>query len=268
MGNNAVFTRKLLANSIRPTNRFHPDYNEKDYTVPECLKKPHQKYMVDGEIVPSVTAVLHMQGKEELVKWANSIGKLGMDSTIEAEKAGIIGSAFHTYIESKFCNSKNESLILGEEFQEIMECCNTSMRSKVQNTIDSFNKWYRKNDSFTVLESELSLVSEKFGYGGTIDCVCKWKEYICVLDYKTSKDFYSNHFTQLAAYHKLLKENTDYNIDLAIILRLDKNKGNTAKMMTYPVEDLRLHFKLFRKMLSAYKASIEVENLWESKRKN
>lgn len=260
--NNKIFSAKLFRESLRPTRRFPTGENErsiKDYRMPPCLDRPHQKYEINGEIVPSVTSIIHLLGKEELIKWANSIGKLGIDSDIELEKASIIGSAFHLYVENNmFKHDPNKE----QDFNEILGCSNSSMVDKINMTIESFIKWFDKNPSFTVLESELSLVSTEYSYGGTIDSVIKLNDDLYILDYKTSKDFYYTHFIQLAAYNQLLLENTDYRVKGAIVLKLDKNKGNTAKSMMLEAKELELYFNLFETLLKSYSALKAVENNW------
>jgi hypothetical protein len=96
---------------------------------------------------------------------------------------------------------------------------------KAENALLAFYQW-RDAFQLTVLETEVALVSQEYGYGGTIDYVAEVNGARVIVDLKTSGGIYGDMWVQLAAYGELWKENhPDDPIAGYYILRIDKETG-------------------------------------------
>lgn len=71
----------------------------------------------------------------------------------------------------------------------------------------------------TYLLSERTVISKKYGYGGTLDAVCKIGDKTYLIDFKTSKSVYTSHIVQLSSYKQALIEDMPKaeKIELAIL---------------------------------------------------
>ena len=65
-------------------------------------------YEIDGQVVPSVTEILKYAGfgTEQLIGWANSLGKKGKDYKTELDRTAAIGVAVHACIEMELTGEK------------------------------------------------------------------------------------------------------------------------------------------------------------------
>ena len=258
----SVNRRELMRLDAPVINRRKFTTPDEKIILPECLRKPHQTYEVDGIEVPGVTRVLHILGNDKLIQWANNIGKAGKDSGNESTKAAVIGSAVHLYIESKFCNDKKLLSELNRDYISIVDSCDFDMIKKIENSVKSFESWYVDNPSFDIEFSEMRVICKKYRYGGTIDALADWKSQRYLFDFKTSGDFYSNHFSQLSAYERALRE-MNYPVNAVAIMKLDKNNGRKAKVMVMQLDELKIHFKFFKSLLKTYRYMVELDNQWE-----
>lgn len=71
---------------------------------------------------------------------------------------------------------------------------------------DNFLKW-AKQKNLKVMGSEISLVSEKHQFGGTLDSVPTIDGKLSLVDVKTGKAIYGSHILQQVAYEALWNEN-------------------------------------------------------------
>lgn len=173
-------------------------------------------YNKKGDEIPSVTTIMKLLNKPELVDWANFMGLVcGMKVEDILTKSSIIGSLTHYIIERH-----NKKKIIN---YKILDDYSPSIQKSVNNTIKSF-KLFLKEYKPKSLKSEFRVQNDK--YGGTIDNISKIKDEKFLIDYKTSKQVYPSQFIQLAAYNKLLREEEDIKIDKVAILVLDKKKIN------------------------------------------
>ena len=148
-------------------------------------------HLKSGEKVPGVTTVIGGQlawNKGALMYWAWSQGKEGKDFRETKDEAADLGTRVHALIE-------NEMRL--RPMAEIPKDCESSLLA--------FYEW---RDAFKLetTGSEISLVSEKYRYGGTIDYPVILSGRRCILDLKTSKGIYPDHRIQLAAYGQLWDE--------------------------------------------------------------
>ena len=97
-----------------------------------------------------------------------------------------------------------ECFITGQEFES--EDYSPSNISLAENALISFHEWARRH-KIEPIGNELKWVSEKHKYGGTLDFLCYLDGELSLLDFKTGKAIYDEHFVQTAAYANLAKEN-------------------------------------------------------------
>lgn len=170
----------------------------------------------DGKRLPGVTTVLGNLGwnRDALMYWAWAEGIEGRNFRETADKAANIGTIAHAMIEAD---------LKGKEFDS-----SKYDKGMIDKAETSYLAWLEWKDlvKFELLESEKSLVSEKYQFGGTID-IAAIKKITAIVDLKTSKGVYPDHKIQVAAYGKLWNENyPDNPIQAYYILQLGKEDGS------------------------------------------
>lgn len=206
----------------------------------------HQDYVrPDGKIIPSVTTILKILNKPELVDWANYMGYKGISTKRVTEESAVTGSITHFLIERK-CKKKIVPLYLarqGKYPEQVLHCYGL------------FKRW-RKKYSPIFLYNELKV--QTLQLGGTIDCICKIDEDVILLDFKTSKDIYPSMYLQLAAYYMLLLETKPHiakMITKVAVLTLPKNSNN-YKYILMDIEHLKEYY------VPAYKKLYDFYIMW------
>jgi len=191
----------------------------------------------EGNIVPGVTTVLSILNKPALVKWANNLGLQGIDSSKYRDKMADIGTLAHYLI---LCHLKKEKPDTSEYSPENID--------KAENCLLSYLEW-TKGHKIEPIIVEKPLVSEKFGYGGTVDCYCKMNGDFCLIDFKTGKGIYEEYIYHLAAYKQLLID-SGYQVDNVRILRIGRteNEGFEEKV----VKDTEKEWEIFFHCLGIY----------------
>lgn len=150
---------------------------------------PTQDYRLNGVKVPGVTTVNKNVGwsTENLMRWANRIGKEGIDlRDYRAQAAANIGTLVHGQIEAE---------ILGLPAPEIPE----EYRARVACGLETFKEW-REQTRLEILGTELHGVDEEDKAGWCIDGLVGFEDRISVVDWKSGKGPFPEHFMQLATY--------------------------------------------------------------------
>lgn len=173
--------------------------------------KAHQKYFTkDGILVPGVTTVLQILNKPFLLVWANKIGLEGIKMSAYVDNLADIGTLAHSIVEAHL--KKTE-----------VDYSDYTPNQKIlaENSAAKFFDWEIKN-KFEVIKCELQMVSDKYFFGGTVDIYCILNGKKTLIDLKTSKSVYPEHFIQTAAYKILLEEN-GYPVEECRILRIGRS---------------------------------------------
>jgi len=169
----------------------------------------------DGLSLPGVTTIIGNNNgwnKGQLMGWAYNRGKDGL--SMRDQQALDVGTLAHLMIE---CDLKNKPFAMPDVDKAIKE--------KAENSFLAWLEW-KDTVGINMIKSEKSLVSEEFGYGGTID-VADVRKVVSILDLKTSNDVYVDHRVQIAAYGRLWNENfPDKPIQAFYLLRLGKDNGS------------------------------------------
>ena len=221
--------------------------------------------LADGTRVPSVTTILGVyKDPGPLTRWAYQIGlrqgyAQGRDGTppagLYADRAAEIGSVVHDAAEHVIHGASAEDalrLALGSERgRELTD----EQRERARQSLSAFVEWWDMV-SPEVVATETPLVSERYRYGGTNDCVARLgrSRTLAVLDWKTGRGVYVEYKLQLSALAELWEENFGERIERAHCLRFDKRDGGFTHEM---VPDLRRWFRAFLHLRDAYRIMYE-----------
>ncbi len=208
--------------------------------VSTAARKPHQVYhLVNGDRVPGVTTILSVINKPALYRWNNRLGLRGIDSQEHLTYLADAGSLAHELIAHRLGGPAPEAI--GYSDDQI---------NMAQNAVSSFDAWAR-GKRLETQETELSLVSEQYQYGGTLDALVLLDRVLAVIDFKTSSAIYDDHCYQLSGYHQLLVEN-GYEVDEARIVRLSRDAGAEWSERALSVPELAPYWQVFKAALGLY----------------
>lgn len=180
-----------------------------------------------GDKVPGVTTVLGLLNKPALPLWAYKQGRKHERLAAQGkpaptrlyesvEKAAQIGTLAH-----ECC----EAIIHDQPMPALPDDC----RDRVERAVQNFRDW-QAQAAVRFHAVEVSLVSERYQFGGTLDFVAEIGGKLVMGDLKTSSAVYPEMIVQLAAYQLLWHEcRPDEQLaDDAYLLRIDKESGDFA----------------------------------------
>jgi hypothetical protein len=150
-----------------------------------------------GTRVPGTTTVIsncNLGSMDGLLFWANQLGRDGKSHTEARDRAADAGTACHEMAE---CYAKGIQFD-GSKYP-------TEILAKAEGAFKAFQAWAAQTN-LRIAHSEMSLVSEKWKYGGTLDCMLV-NGSLALGDYKTSNSIRVGMLCQLAAYRQLWTEN-------------------------------------------------------------
>jgi hypothetical protein len=196
-----------------------------------------------GAIVPGATTILNGLAKPALVGWANKLGLEGIDSRSYTSEAASVGTLAHYLIECQ----------LGLSEPDLTDFTPAQLE-RAQTSLASFNAWLVGHE-LKPLMLEAQLVSEQYGYGGTIDCYATLDGVPTLLDFKTSSGIYEEHKFQVASYQRLLVEH-EYDVQGVRILRIGRDGGGLEEHRLTGEECLAA-WKVFQAALVLYRAKQE-----------
>jgi hypothetical protein len=211
--------------------------------------KDHIEYYNKDNIeVPSVTTILKILNKPLIFKWANILGFKRQKIEDVLETTSYIGTLVHGAIQSYFM--KMEFIFIQHRMIG---------KSTLKLYLDKFFDWKNLHD-IKVEFMEKSFVTDK--YGGTIDFYGFYDDKRTILDFKTSKKFYSTMFLQLAAYCILLEER-DYLVEQVGIIIIN-DKGYKEKIISR--KKLNKYIEVFKSLLDLFHKWFDLneEEGWES----
>ena len=205
----------------------------------------HSTYMNnDNEEVPSVTTILKILNKPFIAKWANSLGwkRQSYDKVLEesANKGTFVHELLHEYLFKE-----------GKEF----DISNPDTVNFIYENINAFKDFLKEYD-LEPIWGEKSYSTDK--YGGTIDLLCNLNKKLTILDFKTSKRFYSSHFIQLGAYIQLLEKH-DIFVDQVGICRIKDGEVNIKLIQR---SDMEQYIELFNKLTDVFYMVYELNKEW------
>jgi len=207
-----------------------------------------------GNRVPSVTTVIGKLNKPLLVKWANNLGLQGIDTNKYVDELASIGTLTHHMVEED-CDP-NRTVNYADYSQNQID------KAKI-----AFNKWetWKQINDFVPEANELRLIGQwqsmdnltkTRNFGGTIDIYCTLNGKKTLIDIKTSKACYIDHYIQVGAY-KLLLEQNGYEVEQVYILRIGRNENEGFQEIHLP--NLELHQQIFERLLDVYYLEKEIK---------
>jgi hypothetical protein len=199
--------------------------------------RQHTVYKVDGEKVPGVTTILGVMNKPALVPWANKLGLAGIEVGKYVDDLAIIGTCGHYLIECHI-----QSVILGQEIAPELSDYSPNQVKAAENCLGKFLEWEKRTD-VKYISSELELVSNTYKFGGTIDILAEVRGKKTLLDIKTCKALYGEHYSQVGGGYKILAEDNGYKIDNCMIIRVGRDDVEGFEEKEVP--QVELHMKRF-----------------------
>ena len=158
-------------------------------------------YTVNDQEYPSVTTIIHILGNDRLMQWSNIMGFKRKHIDQILEDSSTYGTIAHAVMRSMIDPS---APVEDEEIPSKYLLRLYGLKTK-------FSAFQREHQ-ITPIYTEKTFVSEKLGYGGTLDIFGSviengvlYKDYI--LDFKTAKSVHSTMWLQMGGYYNLAKEN-------------------------------------------------------------
>lgn len=211
------------------------------------VSKAHTRYyLADGTLVPGATTVTGLLNKPALVKWANNLGLQGIDSTTYVDKAAKVGTLIHSLVE---CHITGKEVDYSDYTPLEIELA--------QNGFYKYLDW-EKQHKVEPIFNEAKFVSEKYKYGGTLDFYCKVDGKYTLVDFKSGKGIFNEHFLQVSAYANLLKENK-HRVDQIMILNIGRNEDEPFQHREIPPTTYKKYFDMFKALLKVYYIKKELE---------
>jgi genome maintenance exonuclease 1 len=161
-----------------------------------------------GQKYPSVTSVVGLLGKEEIMKWRQAVGE--EEANKISSRAAKRGTAIHSLCESYLKNEPTEPSIFDAE------------------TFSSIKPVLNEINNIHCLETQL--FSHHLQVAGTVDCVAEFQKRLSIIDFKTSRriktrDDIHGYFMQTSAYAVMFEEMTGIPVGrLVIIMTVDDQK--------------------------------------------
>jgi hypothetical protein len=204
-------------------------------------------YTVDGTRVPGVTTVLNVIAKPALIKWANNLGLQGIDSTKYVDALADVGTLAH-------------AMILADLRGEDPAACgaehNKTTIDLAENCFCSYLSW-RKGKTICPEMIEKPLVSEVFRYGGRSDFYGDVDGIRTLMDFKTGKGIWPEHWYQLSAYSVLIAERGDPLPQKYVVLNIPR-----AETEAFDIKErsgLKVEWEIFKSALNIYRLQKELE---------
>lgn len=177
--------------------------------------RPDEYRTKDGTRVPGATTILG-RWKESggLLYWAWNEGREGRSLNARKDQAASIGSVAHDAVEAHVHGNDGAALINASAL-------NDEGKAAATRSYNAYLEWER---AFRVvyIATEVPIVSERYRFGGTIDCFAEISGKRAILDWKTSKAVYTDMLLQLAAYALLWEEARDEIVSVGHLCRFSK----------------------------------------------
>lgn len=158
------------------------------------MGRPAEGYKLDGKRVPGVTTIIgRFKPAGGLIHWAWTQGRDGKDYRETRDAAADAGTLTHDMVEAD---------IYGATFDESQY--KPELLEKARGAFNAYQEW-KAQTQLEVAEAEVSLVSRRFRFGGTLDALLI-KGKLALGDWKTSNGVYPDYLLQLAAYQILWEE--------------------------------------------------------------
>ena len=199
--------------------------------------KAHIRYVnAMGKRLLGVTTIIGVLNKPLLVPWANNLGLQGINVRDYVSDKADIGTLVH---EMMFCDLKGTEVDTSYYTGQQIDIAEYSFKK--------YLKWKKEHTIEPILLEE-GMVSEKYQFGGTIDNYCVIDGIHTLIDYKTCKALYLEHFIQVSAYRQPLRER-EYKVKQCAILRVGRSEMEGFEYVPIPAKKLAICWKIFKNCL-------------------
>ena len=219
----------------------HVDHGIVLPTLTRQTTESGRKYFTpEGNAYPSITTVLSILGKEEIIAWRQRVGE--EEANKVSRQASTRGTAVHKLAEDYVDNKPDWK---GKHMPSNIATFNT-LRPVLDKSLN--NVWMQ----------EAFLYSDKLKTAGQVDCIGEWDGVLSIIDFKTSKrvkkeEDITNYFIQMCFYAAAFLERTGIAIKQAVVvMAVDDNEPLIFKVNTF---DYLNHFLAVRKK---YKEMYEI----------
>lgn len=206
-------------------------------------------------LLPGVTTVLKNLGwnKDILMAWAASVTKKGGNYKDISKDASETGTLAH---------SMAEAWLNGQELsKEIVMAYDEDQIVKATNAVESLKIW-QEGSKLKIIGTEVMLISDEYGYGGTADVLFENGEgQLEIGDVKTSGGTYADYVLQLAAYAMAAEETFKRPVVRTHILRFGKNKSASFHHSSWGKGDIDTAFDVFRHLVAIHNLKDMVEGM-------
>jgi hypothetical protein len=214
-------------------------------------------YDINDQQYPSVTTILDILDKPALKQWAVN----SACDYIKREAGWEIIESSEDLIDviemarTEWKNISNDAMNIGSEIHDLIEKyikdgrdAVGELKPEVENGFLAFLEWEQENiEEWT--ESERTVFDPIACYAGTLDACAKLKNgKYYVIDFKSSKGFYSGYDMQIAAYRYAYEQEMKIRMDGMGVLRLDKETG---------LPEFKDYSKVYEKKLTAWKKLLD-----------
>jgi len=209
--------------------------------------KIHTVYKTaDGTRVPSVSTILGELAKPALIEWAWRLGTQGINYREYRDALADVGTLTHRMI---LDHLRGETADTSEYAADTV--------TLAMNCFASFLAWQSMNKIEPVI-LETPMVSELFRYGGTADFLGYVNGHLTLLDFKTGKAIYPDHFIQLAGYSAIVSERRPElgNIERYTVLNIPRGEGEAFD--TKSKASLMPEWGIFQAALNIYRLKKEM----------
>lgn len=213
----------------------------------KAAAKVHTIYKTkDGLRVPSVSTVLGELAKPALIDWAWRLGTQGVNYREYRDALADVGTLAHRMILDDLQGGKTDTDEYAPETVRLAE-----------SSFASYLSW-KGMGAIEPVMLETPLVSEIFRYGGTADFLGYVNGKLTLLDFKTGKAIYPEHFIQLAGYSPLINEHRPAlgPIEQYTVLNIPRGEGETFVQKTKA--SLNAEWTIFQAALTIYRAKKEL----------
>ena len=245
---------------------YYKLYNDK---ITLSFDEKKHIYSVNGKVVYGTTSIVGVLDKPALIYWAVNQAIENLQANLTPGKA-LDEVQIKTLLENArkaHRQRKDKSADLGTMIHKWLEdyikariekkpVPKRPINREMKNAIDGFFKWAKKNN-VKLIGCEQKIYSKKYKYAGTydLDAVVNGKR--TIIDFKTGKAIYPEHFLQASAYLQAREEEIGkkYNGGVAI-LRLSK-ENKEKEILSFEVQQVDRKqvdklIKVFRCCLGIY----------------
>ncbi len=258
------------------------------------------RHPLTGDVVPGVTTVLKMMHKPQLMQWAVDQTAAFAVANVESllSRSEDVGWGFLRWywnrdplkdevdIRNYYNGVRDDAASLGTLIHEWIEAEHGGMYPDTTDAPEFFwqmvNAWNIWQLSHTVkaVESEVTLWSHQYGYAGTADGIWEVDGVRYLIDVKSSRHIWDEHYMQLAALGAadvMMVENPDgswreepvppfsgYAV-LHIRPQDNDNDGNIiepyCRLEVLSVEEMPEHFEAFRGLLATSHSQNKIKEI-------